>query len=145
MNTAKNGNNVKIHYRGTLDDGTEFDNSRNRDATLDFELGSGNMIPGFEKEIIGMKTGQTKEFKLGCAEAYGEHDPEAVVGVPLAYFPDGSDLSVGNMVQGKNEQGQQLRATILSVEEEEVFLDHNHPLAGKDLNFQVELIEVEKS
>ena len=65
--------------------------------------------------------------------------------VPLAFFPDGSDLSVGNMVQGRNEQGQQLRATILSVEEEKVFLDHNHPLAGKDLNFQVELVEVEKS
>ena len=103
------------------------------------------MIPGFEKEIIGMKAGQTKKFKIGYAEAYGEHDPGAVVSVPLAYFPDGSDLSVGNTVQGQNEQGQQLRATILSVGKEDVSLDHNHPLAGKDLNFQVELVEVQKS
>lgn len=145
MNTAKNGNNVKIHYRGTLNDGTEFDNSRNRDATLDFELGSGNMIPGFEKEIIGMKTGQTKEFKVECTEAYGEHNPDAVVSVPRTLFPDDSNLLVGNMVHGKNEQGQPLQATILSIGEEEVSLDHNHPLAGQDLNFQVELVEVQKS
>jgi len=145
MNTAKNGNNVKIHYKGTLNDGTEFDNSRNRDATLDFELGSGNMIPGFEKEVIGMKTGQTKEFKIGCAEAYGEHNPEAIVAVPRALFSDDDELLVGNMVHGKNESGQSMRATIVSVGEEEVSLDHNHPLAGQDLNFQVELVEVQKA
>ena len=145
MNTAAIGNNVKIHYKGTLNDGTEFDNSRNRDATLDFELGSGDMIPGFEKEVIGMKTGQTKEFKIDCAEAYGEHNPEAIVAVPRALFPDDSDLLVGNMVHGKNESGQPLRARILSVGEEEVSLDHNHPLAGQDLNFQVELVEVQKA
>jgi len=144
MNTAKNGNNVKIHYKGTLNDGTEFDNSRNRDATLDFELGSGNMIPGFEKEVIGMKTGQTKEFKIDCAAAYGEHNPEAIVAVPLSSFPDQSGLTEGSVVHGKNHLGQDLRATILSVGEEEVSLDHNHPLAGQDLNFEVELVEVQK-
>jgi peptidylprolyl isomerase len=145
MNTAAIGNNVKIHYKGTLNDGTEFDNSRNRDETLDFELGSGNMIPGFEKEVIGMKAGQTKEFKITCADAYGDHNPDAIVDVPLTFFPEGSDLSVGSTVHGKNDLGQPLRARILSVGEEDVSLDHNHPLAGQDLNFQVELVEVQKA
>ena len=145
MNTAAIGNNVKIHYKGTLNDGTEFDNSRNRESTLDFELGSGDMIPGFEKEVVGMKAGQTKEFKIVYAEAYGAHNPDAIVDVPKTFFSEGSDLSVGNMVHGQDNQGQPMRATILSVGEEDVSLDHNHPLAGQDLNFEVELVEVQKA
>ena len=143
MSTAENGNNVKIHYRGTLNDGKEFDNSRNRDATLDFQLGTGNMIAGFENEILGMAAGETKKFKIACADAYGEHIPDAVVTVPLSSFPDKSVLTEGNVVHGKNHLGQDLRATILSVGEEEISLDHNHPLAGQDLNFEVELVEVQ--
>jgi peptidylprolyl isomerase len=143
MSTAENGNSVKVHYRGTLDDGTEFDNSRSRDATLNFELGSGNMIAGFESEIIGMNLGETKQFKITCAEAYGEHNPDAIVTVPLSSFPDQSVLTEGSVVHGKNHLGQELRATILSVGQEEVSLDHNHPLAGQDLNFEVELVEVQ--
>ena len=137
---AKNGQNVKVHYKGTLDDGTVFDDSRERAQTLDFELGKEQLLPDFESAVIGMKVGETKEFKV--TEGYGPRHPEAVVKVPRSAFPDGFDFAIGNSVQGTNPQGQEIQATISSVEEDGVLLDHNHPLAGHDLNFEVELVEI---
>ena len=142
MNKAKNGHNVKVHYRGTLDDGTVFDSSRDRGQTLDFELGSGNLVPAFEEALVGMGPGETKTLKIASVDAYGERNPEAVVRVPKSSFPEGFDFVVGNFVQGENETGQPIRATISSVDDEGVSLDHNHPLAGKNLNFEVELVEI---
>ena len=142
MNKAENGHNVKVHYKGTLDDGTVFDNSHDRGQTLDFELGSGNLVPAFEKGVVGMAAGETKTLKIASADAYGEHNPEAIVKVPKSSFPEGFDFVVGNLVQGENQLGQPVRATISSVVDEEVLLDHNHPLVGKNLNFEVELLEV---
>ena len=140
---VKLGQNVKVHYKGTLDDGTIFDNSRDREETLDFELGSGNLIPAFQKEIVGMKTGETKAFKVTCDDAYGQHDPDGLVEVPKEAFPEDYPFRVGDAVLGSTPDGQSIRATISSVADDTVVLDHNHPLAGKDLNFEVELIEIQ--
>jgi len=143
MTKAKNGQNVRVHYKGTLDDGTVFDNSRERDQTLDFELGTGTLISGFQEAIVGMATGETKSFKLTCAEAYGDHNPDAIVKVPKTAFPEDFPFDVGAPVMGQAPTGEPLRATISSIEEDEVLLDHNHPLAGEDLNFEVELVEIQ--
>jgi len=140
MSKAKQGQSVKVHYKGTLDDGTEFDNSRSRSQTLDFQLGAGSLLPQFEKEVVGMNVGEVKAFRID--EAYGPRNPEAIVKVPKAAFPEGFAFSVGDSVQGTTPTGQPLVAKINSIEDEEIELDHNHPLAGKDLNFEVELVEI---
>ena len=140
---ATNGNTVRVHYTGTLDDGTVFDSSRQREATLDFELGAQSLIPKFEEAIVGMKTGETKEFRIEAANAYGPPNPDAIVKVPKSAFPEGFSFVLGQPVQGQTQTGEPLRAVILAEEENEIVLDHNHPLAGKDLNFEVELVEIQ--
>ncbi len=137
---AENGQNVKVHYKGTLDDGTVFDDSRVREETLDFELGTKSLLPDFEQAVVGMKVGETKSFKI--VEGYGPRHNDAVIKVPTNAFPNGFDFEVGNSVQGTNPQGQLIQAIIASVEDDGVMLDHNHPLAGQDLNFEVELVEI---
>ena len=144
MKIAKNGRNVKVHYKDTLEDGTVFDNSRDRNETLNFELGKPGMIPGFQSGIVGMRTGETKSFNVPCAEAYGEPSSDAIITVPKSAFNPQMSLVVGESVIGRAPQGQPLRATIRSVEDESVVLDHNHPLAGKNLNFEVQLMEVSR-
>ena len=144
MNKAKNGHSVKVHYKGTLDDGTVFGDSHEHDQTLEFKLGSGHWLPAFEEAIVGMSAGETKTLKIASADAYGEHNPEAIIKVPKSSFPEGFDFIVGNFVQGENQLGQPVRATISSVDNEEVLLDHNHPLAGKNLTFEVELVEIDE-
>ena len=144
MKIAKNGRNVRVHYKGTLSDGTVFDSSRDRGETLDFELGKPGMIAGFQKEIVGMRTGETKAFSVLCAEAYGQPLAEAIVKVPKDAFHPEMKLEVGETVMGQSPQGQPVRAVISAVEDDGVLLDHNHPLAGKDLNFEVELMEVSR-
>ena len=143
MSKAKNGNNVRVHYKGTFEDGTIFDSSHDRGETLDFELGSKSMISGFQDNILGMTVGETKAFKVLSADAYGDPNPEAVVTVPKAAFPEDFEFTVGTPVQGTSPMGQPLRAVISEVEDENVILDHNHPLSGKDLNFEVELVEIQ--
>ena len=144
MKIAKNGRNVRVHYKGTLSDGTVFGSSRDRGETLDFELGKPGMIAGFQKEIVGMRTGETKAFSVLCAEAYGQPLAEAIVKVPKDAFHPEMKLEVGETVMGQSPQGQPVRAVISAVEDDGVLLDHNHPLAGKDLNFEVELMEVSR-
>ena len=142
MTTINKGSNVKVHYKGTLDDGTEFDSSHKRNQTLDFKVGAGQMLEGFEKAVLGMTTGQTKSFRLTSAEAYGERIEEAIRTIPKTAFPENMDFIVGQRVGGTNELGQQIFAVIQSVNESDVTLDHNHPLAGKDINFEIEIVEV---
>ena len=141
MLKAKNGQKVKVHYRGTLDDGTEFDNSHYRDETLDFEIGSSMLLPDFEAAVLGMSVGEKKTFRL--EEAYGAVNPDALVSTSKDKFPNDFDFNVGETVYGASDTGAPMAATIASVEEDAVVLDHNHPLAGKHLNFEVELIELE--
>ena len=139
---VQNGNHVRVHYKGTLDDGTIFDESRNRGATLDFQLGSSALLPAFEAEVAGMKVGQVKKFKID--NAYGDPIPDAVVKVEMSRFPDNfsQTAQVGHQVQGMSPSGQPILATVTSIDDDGVTLDHNHPLAGKDLNFEVELVEI---
>ena len=134
-----NGHNVKVHYRGTLTDGTEFDNSRVRGQTLDFEVGSGRMIRGFNDAVLGMAPGETKQVTLNPEAAYGEHNPQALQSVPKEAFGEDFNFEVGGMVQGNGPQGTFV-AKIAALEEDAVVLDMNHPLAGQQLNFEIELV-----
>ena len=129
MSKAENGQTVKVHYKGTLDDGTVFDNSRDRDQTLDFELGGKTLLPDFEEAVVGMEVGATKSFRV--AEGYGAYNPEAVIKVPKNVFPEGFAFNVGDSVQGTSPTGQPVIAKINAIVEDEIELDHNHPLAAR--------------
>ena len=141
MSLIKEGHNVKVHYKGTLTDGTEFDNSKNRGATLDFEVGSGRMIKGFDQAVQGMGIGEVKTVTLKPAEAYGEVDPSLTREYPKSAFPADAEFEVGDEVHGHAPTGQPIVATIDSFTDDTVTLNHNHPLAGKELTFEIELIE----
>ena len=142
MSTVENGNTVSVHYKGTLNDGTEFDNSRTRGEPLTFQVGSGMMIPGFDSGVLGMSIGETKNLSLTAEEGYGEKNDEALQEVSKQFFPPEFNFTAGEMVQGTTPEGQPLLAKIISEAEETVVLDFNHPLAGEGLNFEVELMEI---
>ena len=136
------GTNVKVHYKGTFEDGTEFDNSRTRGHTLDFELGTSKIIPGFTDALLGMTEGESTTVTLQPEEAYGLVDPEGVRPVPKSAFGDDFVFEVGLMVQGNGPRGPFV-AKITSIEDDIVNLDFNHPLEGKVLNFEIELVSVQ--
>ena len=138
---VENGHNVKVHYRGTFADGTEFDNSRTRGETLNFEVGTPGLIKGFNNAVVGMTTGETKTIKLAADEAYGQPDPEALQRIPKARFDNDFVFEVGGIVGGNSPRGP-VRAVIREVHENAVVLDFNHPLAGKDLTFELEVVSV---
>ena len=142
MLQVENGNTVSVHYRGTLNDGTEFDSSHSRGEPLSFQVGSGQMINGFDAALPGMAVGETKSITLTPDQAYGESNPEAITDVPKESFPPDFNFQVDSMVQGQNEQGQPLVGTINEVKDEAVTIDFNHPMAGKDLNFEIELVSI---
>ena len=137
-----NGQNVSVHYVGTLSDGTEFDNSRTRGETLNFQLGSGQLLPGFNDGVVGMSVGETKTITLTADEAYGQPQEEAIQDVPRAAFSEDFEFEVGGTVQGSGPAGQFI-AKVQAVNEQVVTLDLNHPLAGKDLTFEVELVSAD--
>lgn len=133
---AQTGDNISLHYRGTLDDGTEFDSSAGRDP-LQFTVGSGRVIPGFDEAVLGMAVGEKKTFRLEPAQAYGERSDELVITVPAENAPEG--LQVGQQVALGN-----AHATVVKVEENgDVVVDANHQLAGQALTFDVELVSIE--
>lgn len=141
MTEVKSGDAVQIHYTGTLNDGTVFDSSEGRDP-LAFTVGSGQIIPGLDKALPGMKVGDKKDVPVPAAEAYGEHNPEGVLEVPRSDIPAEIPLEVGLMLEMRNPQGQAMPVTVTAVSEEQVTLDANHRLAGKDLNFAIELVAI---
>jgi len=141
---AKKGQKVNVHYVGTLDDGTEFDSSRTRGDTLSVEIGSGQLIPGFDEALNGMAIGEVKKVSLTPEEAYGEINSRAYEKVPRQAFPENMDLQVGGMVRGNSPTGQPVVAKIESMDEEGVILNMNHPLAGKSLNFEIELMSIDQ-
>jgi peptidylprolyl isomerase len=143
MSTVEKGTKIKIHYKGTLEDGTEFDNSKARGSTLDFEVGAGLMIQGFDNNVLGMGEGEVRTFTLAPEEAYGPIIEEAYRLFPKEAFGDNS-IEIDSVVEGHNGQGQPMMARIADISDEGVLLDLNHPLAGKDLTFEVELIEIEE-
>jgi peptidylprolyl isomerase len=141
MTQAKSGDTVRIHYTGTLADGSVFDSSEGRDP-LEFQLGSGQVIPGFDTGVTGMAVGEKKTIHIPCADAYGEVNPQAMQAVPRADIPDHIPLDLGTQLQMQAPNGQVVMVTVAEVTEETVTLDANHPLAGKDLTFALELVEI---
>ena len=143
MLQVENGNTVSVHYRGTLNDGTEFDSSHSRNEALTFQVGAGQMISGFDSAVVGMAVGETKNISLSPENAYGETIPEAITDVPKTAFPEGYNFQVDEMVHGQNDLGQPVVGRIHEVKEQEVTIDFNHPMAGKDLNFEIELVSID--
>ena len=141
MLTVITGSNVKIHYTGTFDDGEVFDSSREAEP-LEFEVGTGQVIPGFDNAVVGMKVGETKKVQLPEEEAYGPYNQEMVFDADPNQFEDGLVPEVGQQFQTEMEDGTPLLLTVKSVENGKVVLDANHPMAGKTLNFDLEVVEV---
>ncbi|MEQ9439529.1 MAG: peptidylprolyl isomerase [Cyclobacteriaceae bacterium] len=141
MAAAKTGDTVKVHYSGTLEDGSEFDSSRKRNEPLEFTLGQGQMIAGFEKAVDGMEVGENKKVTIVSQEAYGEKRKEMIMEVPKENFPPDITPELGQQL-AVNTQGKQVPVTVTDVHDDVVVLDANHPLAGKDLIFDIELVEI---
>ncbi len=150
MVRAQPGSTVKVHYTGRLADGEVFDSSLDPPGDssgigepLGFVIGSGQMIPAFEQGVIGMEPGESKTVYIPAEQAYGLHNPQAMVEVERGEFPPGMPLEVGSVVQGNSPSGEQVPFTVVKVTDTLVTLDRNHPLAGKDLTFEIELVQVE--
>lgn len=141
MTDAKSGDTVRIHYTGTLADGSTFDSSHGRDP-LEFTLGTGQVILGFDAAVDGMSVGQSKTVDIPADQAYGAHNPEALQTFPRSKIPDSIPLEVGTKLQLQSSQGQPMMVTVAEVTDHAVILDANHPLAGKVLTFQIELVEI---
>ena len=138
---AKDGDAVKVHYTGTLGDGTTFDTSVGSDP-LEFTLGEGRMIPGFEQAVYGLKVGQSKTVTIPVEEAYGPHDDELVLVIGREQLPAGVNPEVGQGLQMQTTDGRTVTVPVIEVSEETITVDANHPLAGKDLTFEIELVEI---
>ncbi|MEP2533356.1 peptidylprolyl isomerase [Shimia sp.] len=141
MAAAKSGDTVRIHYTGTLDDGTVFDSSEGREP-LEFKLGSGQVIPGFDSAVDGMAIGDKKVAEIPADQAYGPRHDEAVQDVPRGDIPAEIPLEVGLQLQMRAPDGQVMPVTVTAMSDETVTLDANHALAGKDLTFAIELVSV---
>tara|TARA_Y100000310_G_scaffold70474_1_gene66141 strand:- start:2805 stop:3335 length:531 start_codon:yes stop_codon:yes gene_type:complete len=138
---VKPGDTVKVEYTGTLDDGSIFDTSEGRDP-LEFKVGEGQMIPGFDTAVIGMKIGQEKEIKLEPSEAYGDPNPALIQEVPRDDIPIEEELKPGTLLAVTVPNGNQVPATITEVTDETVTIDVNHPLAGQTLNFKIKVVDI---
>ncbi len=136
----KNGDTVRVHYTGTLEDGTEFDSSRENEP-LEFTMGEGMLIEGFEKALVGRKAGDTVKVKIAPEQAYGQPDEELIISVPLAELPEELEVEPGMELSFDTDEGP-MDLIVIAVEEGDVILDANHPLAGETLNFEIEVIEV---
>lgn len=141
MSEVKSGDKVRIHYKGTLTDGTVFDSSEGRDP-LEFTVGAGQVIVGMDKEMVGMTVGEKKTIVAVAAEAYGPRQDEAQQDVPREMIPAEIPLEVGMQLQMQSPEGQVIPVSVVSIGEEVVTLDANHMLAGKDLTFDIELVEI---
>ena len=141
MSQAKNGDTVKVHYIGTFDDGEQFDSSVG-DEPLEFKMGEGNMIPGFEKGVEGMAVGEKKTIRIPADEAYGEHNPQLIQEVQRSEIPDEIELAVGVELQAQGPDGDTYVLAVTEVNEDTIIVDGNHPMVGKDLNFELEMVEI---
>lgn len=137
---ASDGQTVRVHYRGTLSDGTEFDSSAGRDP-LEFTVGSGQVIPGFDAAVRDLEVGQSTTVTIPACDAYGEHHAEGLQEVPKDFF-GGETPEVGWALELQAPDGQRMMATVAEIGDEACVLDFNHPLAGKDLTFEIELVEI---
>ena len=141
--TAKAQDTVFVHYTGTFDDGTVFDSSHKNGEPISFKLGEGRVIKGFDLGVTGMQVGEKKKIKIAPEEAYGTHRPELVQNIPRDKLPKDQEPQVGMMIGIRAPDGMQFPAIITKVTASEVTLDLNHPMAGKTLNFELELVKIE--
>ena len=138
---VEKGSTVRVHYKGTLDDGTVFDSSEGRDP-LEFTAGVGQVIPGFDNAVADMEVGDTKSIHIPCAEAYGEYREDAIMHQPLDRVPNADQLPIGQTIYFQGPQGQPIPAKVMKIEDGEAWFDFNSELAGKDLNFDLTLVEI---
>ncbi len=142
MSQAQNGDSVKVHYTGKLEDGSVFDSSVDGQP-LEFQLGQEQLIPGLEKAVVGMEVGQSKTVEIPADEAYGPHRQELVLVVARAEFPDEIEPKVGEQLRVQQPDGREFQVKVTDQSDDSVTLDGNHPLAGKDLTFDLQLVEIE--
>lgn len=141
MAQVKSGDKVKVHYHGKLTSGETFDSSEGREP-LEFEVGSGMVIKGFDDGVNGMGVGEKKTINIPYNDAYGARNPEMVIEMPKERFPKDMEIEVGMPLGMSDEQGQQFEVTVAEIKDGVIMLDANHPLAGKDLVFDLELVEI---
>ncbi len=141
MTQAKSGDSVKVHYTGKLADGTQFDTSESQEP-LEFTVGAGEVIPGFEQAVVGMTPGESKTATIAAGDAYGDYDDELVMEVERAQFPPNITPEVGLRLQLRQPDGESFAAIVTEVADDTVTLDANHPLAGQDLTFEIRLVEI---
>jgi len=141
VSQAKSGDIVKIHYKGTLDDGSQFDSSEDRDP-LEFELGSGQVIPGFDTAVEGMTVGESKNVRLEPEEAYGPRHDQLVQEVERSVLPEDLTPEEGMALQTESPEGQVMQLMVTAISETTITLDANHPLAGQALSFDIELVDI---
>lgn len=141
MEHAKSGDTVKVHYSGRLTDGTTFDSSSGRDP-LEFKIGNGDVIKGFDEGVAGMTVGDRKTVHIPADEAYGQKDDARIIEFPRANFPSDLEPEIGMQLNMTNGSGHVIPVMIVEVDEDKVTLDANHPLAGQDLIFDIELVDI---
>ena len=141
MQQVKSGDTVKVHYQGRLTDGTTFDSSQGRDP-LEFKVGSGMVIKGFDNGVMGMQVGDKKTIEIPVDDAYGPEDPQMIMEFPIDRFPEDMKPEPGMQLNMSNGSGQNFPVVITEVKGDIVILDANHPLAGEDLIFDLELVEI---
>ena len=142
MARAKQGDMARVHYHGTLEDGTVFSSTYEEKEPFEFTIGKGSVLPGFEQAVIGMNVGDTRSISIPPEEAYGQHRKEFVFVMDRAQAPAGLNLELGKRLQIRTKQGETTITTITAITEDSVILDANDPLAGKTLKFEIELIEI---
>lgn len=140
---SNNGKNVKAHYRGTLDDGAQFDSSYDRGEPIAFTCGAGQMIAGFDAAVMDMQVGEKKSVHIPAAQAYGERRDDLLMNFPAEQVPNMEQIKVGDKLFLQAPNGMPIPVTVVDVDASGVVLDANHELAGQDLNFDIELVEVE--
>lgn len=141
MSQAKSGDTVHVHYTGKLDDGSVFDTSEGRDP-LTFQLGQGQVVPGFEKAVMGMAVGEKKVETISSDQAYGPRLKQLTFTVPRENLPEGYDPQTGQVLRMETRDGRQMDVMVADANEDSVKLDANHPLAGKDLTFEIEMVRI---
>ncbi|MGF1497229.1 MAG: peptidylprolyl isomerase [Elainellaceae cyanobacterium] len=144
MAQAQQGDKVLVHYTGKLEDGTVFDTSADRDP-LQFSIGGGNVIPGFEAAVVGMSPGDSKTATIPSTQAYGPYRQEMVVQIDRQQVPSDIPLEIGQRLQIQQQGGQAIPVTVTEMSDAAVTLDANHPLAGEDLTFDIQLVDLEKA
>jgi FKBP-type peptidyl-prolyl cis-trans isomerase 2 len=141
MQKVKSGDKVKVHYHGKLTSGETFDSSEGREP-LEFEVGGGMVIKGFDEGITGMSVGEKKTINISYSDAYGPRNAEMVIDMPRDRFPKDMQLEIGMPLMMSDGSGQNFEVIVIEIKETSVVLDANHPLAGQDLIFDIELVEI---